>query len=103
MIISDLQHIETATEAQINGGVAAYTGVNVSAYGGSASADAFGAAFGENTGAKTLVGTRTASGNGYQVSAATGAATSYAVTVDGKNSRVATSVATGVATSVNTY
>jgi hypothetical protein len=103
VIISDLQHIEFASNAKVNGGASATTGINVSAYGGKATANAYGSAFGDNTGANSLVGTRSAAGDHYDLSAATAATTAYAVTIDGKNSRVDTSYSTGVATNVRIY
>jgi hypothetical protein len=103
MIISDLQHIESATEIEVNGGFGAYTGIDVSAYGSTANANGFADAYGQNTGTNVLVGTRAAKGNGYELSAATGAATSYSISYEGGRPKVATSVSTGVATSVNIF
>jgi hypothetical protein len=101
MIIKDLRFIQATDKTDnINGGVGAFTGGNVSANGGVASADVFAEAFGQSTTANTLTGTRSAAGPSYSLSAATGAGTATAVTVDGKNSSVATSVFTGVATDV---
>lgn len=103
MIISDLQHMESASEVEVNGGAIATTGINVSANGSTANANGFANAFGQNTGSNVLVGTRAAKGNGYELSAATGAATSYSITYNGGRPQVATSVSTGVATSVNGF
>jgi hypothetical protein len=103
MIISDLQHIQTATEANVNGGFGAYTGVDVSANGGTANANGYANAYGQNTGTNVLTGTTAAKGNGYELSAATGAATSYSISYEGGRPQVATSVSTGVATSFKTY
>jgi hypothetical protein len=99
MLIQDLRFIE-ATDAidNVHGGTSAFTGVKVSANGGSAGSDAYAAGFGYTTNAATTAGTRAAKGTFYELSAATGTAVSWAVTVDGKNSTVATSVSTGVAT-----
>jgi hypothetical protein len=103
MIISDLQHIESATEATVNGGFGAYTGVDVSANGGTANANGYANAYGQNTGSNVLTGTRAAKGNGYELSAATGAATAWSISYEGGRPQVSTSVSTGVATSVNTF
>ncbi|MFM2315522.1 MAG: hypothetical protein RLZZ04_4800 [Cyanobacteriota bacterium] len=103
MIISDLQHMESAGEVEVNGGNSTYTSIEVSAYGSKANVNGVAEAFGQNTGTGVLVGTRVAKGNGYELGAGTGAATAYSVTVNGKNSRVSTSVSTGVATDVKIF
>lgn len=101
MLIQDLRFIEeTNGTDQIHGGVSAFTGVTVSANGGTASVSSDASAFGDSTNAATTGKTRTAAGMGYKLSAGTGTGVSWAVTVDGKNSKVATSVSTGVATDV---
>jgi hypothetical protein len=84
----------------VHGGTSAFTGVKVSANGSSASADAYAASFGYTTNAVTTTATRSAKGAYYEIGVATGTGVGYAVTVDGKNSRVATSVSTGVATDI---
>jgi hypothetical protein len=103
MIISDLQHMESASEVEVNGGTSTYTSIGVSVNGSKANVNGVAEAFGQNTGANVLIGTRVAKGNGYELGAATGAATAYSVTVDGKNSKVSTSVSTGVATDVKIF
>lgn len=104
MLIKDLRFIEkTHNTDSIYGGVSAATGVFVSANGGRASADSFAEASGFNTGTGTNTGTRTAAGRNFKLSTAVGTGTAFAVTVDGKNSRVATSVSTGVDTDVITF
>ncbi|NJK58162.1 MAG: hypothetical protein HC939_20350 [Pleurocapsa sp. SU_5_0] len=104
MIIKDLRFIQASDGTEnINGGFGAYTGGNVSANGGVASADVYAQGYGQSTTANTLTGTRSAAAPSYSLSAATGAGTATAVTVDGKNSKVDTSVFTGVATDVQLY
>jgi hypothetical protein len=102
MLIQDLRFIEkTDGTDQIHGGVSAYTGVSVSADGGKAYVSSGASAYGDSTNAATTGNTRAASGKYYKLSAGTGTAVSWGVTVDGKNSKVATSVSTGVATDVD--
>jgi hypothetical protein len=103
MMISDLQHMESASEIEVNGGNSTYTSIEVSAYGSKANVNGVATAFGQNTGANVLIGTRAAKGYRYELSAGTGAATAYSVTVNGKNSGVSTSVSTGVATDVKIF
>jgi|GEM_PF-4385814 len=101
MLIKDLSFIEqTEASNSVNGGTFAFTGVDVFAFGGQAGADAVAGASGDSTGANTNTNTRTSSGKFFQLGTATGTATAYAVTVDGKNSSVATSYTTGVQTSL---
>jgi hypothetical protein len=104
MIIQDLRFIEATDGTEnINGGFGAYTGGSVSANGGVASANVYAEGYGQSTTANTLTGTTSAASPYYSLSAATGAGTATAVTIDGKNSSVATSVYTGVATDVKIY
>jgi hypothetical protein len=104
MLIQDLRFIEaTDATADVRGGASAFTSVTVNADGSKGAVEAYGFAYGDNTSAQTLVGTRSAAGTNFKLSAATGAATSFGVTLDGKNSRVATSVSTGVATDVTIF
>lgn len=104
MIIKDLRFIEATDRTEnINGGFGAYTGGYVSANGGVASAGAYGEGYGQSTTAGALTGSTAASSPYYSLSAATAAGTATAVTIDGKNSKVATSVYTGVATDVQVY
>jgi hypothetical protein len=104
MLIKDLRFIEkTDGTDQIHGGASASTGVFVNANGGTASVGAGAEATGNSTNAGTTGNTRTASGNSYKLSAATGTAVAWGVTRDGKNSNVATSVSTGVDTDVKLF
>ncbi len=104
MIIKDIKFIQATDKTEnINGGIGAFTGGNVSANGGVASSNVFAVGSGQSTTANTLTGTRSAAAPSYSLSAATGAGTATAVVVDGKNSSVATSVFTGVATDVQLY
>jgi hypothetical protein len=102
MLIKDLRFIEkTDSTDQIHGGVSAFTGVTVSANGGTAFASSGAAASGNSTNAATTANTLAATDNKYyKLSAGTGTAVGWAVTVDGKKSKVATSVSTGVATDI---
>ncbi|MEY4520722.1 MAG: hypothetical protein RLZZ499_3322 [Cyanobacteriota bacterium] len=104
MIIQDLRFIEATDRTEnINGGFGTSISGEVGANGGVAYANVIAEGYGQNTTANTLTGTRSASGPSYSLSAATGAGTATAVTVDGKNSQVNTSVFTGVATDIKLY
>jgi hypothetical protein len=101
MLIKDLRFIEeTDTTDNIHGGASAFTGVSVSANGGTASAGATAKALGDSTVAGTVTGTRSAKGAYYAVSAAAGGAAAAAVTLNGRKPIVATSVTTGFATDI---
>ncbi|MGL5832403.1 MAG: hypothetical protein ACRC1Z_04120 [Waterburya sp.] len=105
MLIQDLRFIEeTNGTDQIHGGVSAFTGVTVGASGSNAYVDSSAGAYGKSTNAATTGITYAATDNKYYaLSTATGTGVSYAVTVDGKDSKVATSVSTGVATDVKLF
>jgi hypothetical protein len=104
MLIQDLTFIEaTGAIDNVYGGASAYTSVTVKADGSKGVVEAYGSAYGDNTSAQTLAGTRSAAGKNFKLSTANGAATSFGVTLNGKNSNVATSVSTGVATDVTIF
>jgi hypothetical protein len=100
MLIQDLRFIEeTDGTDQIHGGVSAYTGVQVSAREGKASANAGASAYGDITGAKTLTATIAIKSGYATASGAGGGAAAYAVSLDGLSPKVAVSTSVGTAVS----
>lgn len=103
MLIQDLSFIEQTEANDVNGGAFAYTNVDVFSFGSQAGADANAFGVGDSTGANTRTNTKSKLSDRYALSTATGAATAYGVTRDGKNSSVDTSYSTGVETSLFTF